>query len=58
MYPRMQETGKHIGYLMDYLEGRPADIVAMHDPRYSAWKWEHFYGRFTGSFAEYLQTVV
>jgi hypothetical protein len=56
-YPHMQETGKHIGYLMDFREGRPEDIVAMHDPRYSTYKWEHFYGRFPGSFAEYLDVL-
>jgi hypothetical protein len=51
-YPTMQATGKHIGYLMDYRESFV--LRNSHDPRYAVWKWEHFYGRFPGSFAEYL----
>jgi hypothetical protein len=53
VYQRLQETGQQLGYLMDYREDfRFRDS---HDPRYAAWKWENYYGRFPGSFAEYLE---
>jgi hypothetical protein len=52
VYERIRALGGHLGYLMDY--GDKFELRDTHDPRYAAWKWEHFYGRFLGSFAEYL----
>ena len=50
---QLESEGKHIGYLTDY---RNDDTLRdTHDPRYATWKWEQWYGRFPGSFAEYLE---
>jgi len=51
----LMKTDKHLAFLLDHPEVRDPALTAMHDPRYSAYKWEHFYGRFTGSFADYLR---
>lgn len=56
-YPMLKKTHKHLGYLMDYREARPVELSSLHDERYSMWKWEQFYGRFPGSFADYLESL-
>jgi hypothetical protein len=56
LYERLQATGTHLGYLLDFTNA--PGLRDDHDPRYAAWKWEHFYGRFDGSFAEYLASPV
>jgi hypothetical protein len=52
LYERLKATGTRLGYLLDYTNA--PGLRRSHDIRYAIWKWEHFYGRFSGSFAEYL----
>ena len=52
LYDRLLATGTHLGYLLDYTNA--PGLRSQHDIRYAIWKWEHFYERFSGSFAEYL----
>lgn len=54
LHSRLAATGTHLAYLLDY--NNASDIRSHHDLRYAIWKWEHFYGRFEGSFAEYLRS--
>ena len=56
-YEPMKATRRSLAYLMDHVN-IDYSLRGTHDPRYAAWKWEHFYGRFPGSFAEYIERVL
>jgi hypothetical protein len=54
LYEGLKRERTHIAYLPDF-PNIDYSIRDSHDPRYAVWKWEHFYGRFDGSFADYLR---
>jgi hypothetical protein len=56
-YGLIKASGGHLGYLMDYREARPEWLEDHRDPHFTAYKWENYYHRFEGSFAEYLETL-
>lgn len=55
IYDGLKREGAHIAYLTEHRNIDYAVLRDAHDPRYATWKWEHYYGRFPGSFADYLE---
>jgi len=53
----LKRLGKSVGYLVDYLDARPAELAQMRDPRYCEWKMKAYQGQVRGGFAEYLEAL-